>query len=99
MSTHNSLRIYGKIGNLVYQRTAPGLGNVPGDETRTLQVHAYVPNNTSRSPAQLACRDNFRAGMLAWHALPPEQRADLNAYASRSALSGMNVFLSIQLRS
>lgn len=98
MKQHNSLRITGRIGNLVYQRTAPGLGNVAGDPTRTLQVHAYVPHNTSHSPAQLACRARFRNQMAAWHALSDEQRADFNRAASSSAISGMNFFLSIRLR-
>jgi len=99
MTTLFSLNVRGRIGNVVYQKTAPGCGNIPGDKTRTLQVHTYVPHNYSNSPAQLACREKFRAGMLAWHALTPSERADFNHYASKSALSGMNVFLSIQLRS
>jgi hypothetical protein len=99
MSNPLYLNLRGRVGNLVYQRTAPGHGNIPDDPTRTLQVHAYVPHNYSHTAAQLACREKFRQGMLAWHELTPAQKKDFNTYGSQSGLSGINVFMSIKLRS
>lgn len=93
------LWLRGRVGNLVYQRTAPGHGNVADDPTHTLQVRRYVPHNASASPAQLACRAKFRAGMIEYHNLPQQQKDDLNTYGARSGHSGVNVFMSIKLRS
>jgi hypothetical protein len=99
MSILNSLKVTGRLGNVVYQRTFAGGGNVPEDPTRRLQVHAYRPHNLSHSPAQLACRAKFRDSMTAWHALSYDQQKDFNRCASKKAISGMNMFLSIKLRS
>jgi len=99
MGDYLYLNIRGRVGNLVYQRTAQGCGNVPGDKTRRLQIHAYVPHNTSHSQAQLACREKFRASMLTWHTLSENQKKDFSRAAARGGWSGLNLFMSIKMRS
>jgi len=99
MTIANSLTITGKLGAFVYQRTAPGLGNVPGDTTGRLQVRAYVAHNHSKTPAQLACRERFRAAMQAWRALTPEQCTAYADRASRAGVAPMNYFISLQMMS
>ncbi|HEY6022156.1 MAG TPA: hypothetical protein VIY48_20495 [Candidatus Paceibacterota bacterium] len=93
-----SLSFRGRFGDKVYQRTAPGHGNVPDDPTRTLQVRAYVAHNYSHSPAQLACRAKFRNAMAVYATLSDAQKKDLQDYANRSGISGMNLFMSIEMR-
>lgn len=94
MKIANSISVTGKIGNMVYQKTAPGLGNVPGDTTGTLQMRAYVAHNTSNTPAQAARRNKFREAMAAWAALSPEQKQQYKNAAAARALHGVNLFTS-----
>lgn len=89
----NSLIITGKIGNYVYQRVAAGLGNVPGDPTRTLQKHLYVPHNLSNTPAQQVHRAKFRDGITAWNALNAETKKNLRKEGGRIGLTGYNIFM------
>lgn len=99
MKPFNSLGILGKIGNLVYQRTQRGHGNVEGDPTRTLQVRRYVPTKPPGTPRQQAARARFRAAVAAWHALTPAQQKSYNRRASRRAVLGFNLFISEYMRS
>ena len=94
----NSLIVTGKIGNYVYQRVAAGLGNVPGDPTRTLQKHLYVAHNLSNTPAQQAHRAKFALGMPAWHTLTPVQKWSYRKKASRIGLTGYNLHMRIWMK-
>lgn len=94
MKPANSLTILGKIGGRVFQRVRPGLGNVPGDPTRSLQNRALVSPSTPPTPAQLARRAKFAQAIATWHALPPEKKLDYHRRGSKRALPGFNLFLS-----
>lgn len=99
MKPFNSLGVLGKVGDRVFQRVRPGLGNVAGDPTHSLQNRAYVPHNTSHTPAQLACRARFAAAVAAWHALSTEQQSSYTERAKSRAIAGFNLFVSEYLRS
>jgi len=90
---HNSHSARGKLGLRVFQKTAPGRGNIPGDRTRSLQNRAYVIPFDPATPAQLARRAAFAAAVAAWHALSPPERAEYDARAKRMAISGFNLYL------
>jgi len=98
MKPFNTLGILGKIGNVVYQRTQRGHGNVEGDPTRTLQVRRYVATKPPGTPHQQEHRARFRAAVHAWHALTPEQQKSYKQRASRRAILGFNLFISEYMR-
>jgi len=94
MTPEKTLTITGKIGNRVYQRVRAGLGNVPGDPTRSLQNRAYVIPTPCATPAQLARRARFATAVAAWHTLAPEEKAAYNTRAARSGRAGFNLYIS-----
>jgi len=94
----DSITVLGRIGNRVYQRTAPGQGNVLSDPSRTLQNRAYVPHTTSNTPAQQVRRNSFKAAALSWKTQTPEVQADYNTRANARGLTGYNLWISTQMR-
>jgi len=51
----------------------------------------------SRTPAQAARRDLFKAAVLAWQGLSQEVKQQYNLRARKKVMSGYNLFLSQQL--
>lgn len=85
-------------GRYVIQRVAPGLGNVAADPERSLQIRAHVIPADPQTPRQLAARARFAAGVIAWHELPPTDRAYWYDQGPRHGLPAFNAFLSYYLR-
>lgn len=83
---------------VVYQRVAPGLGNVDSDPTGTQQRRALVTPTDPRTPAQLARRAKMADAVAAWHAATPEQRAAYNDAARVRRITAFNAFVSAFLR-
>lgn len=88
-----SLHVTGRIGNVVYQYTKPGSGNVPGDPTHRLLVYPYRPHNTSHTPAQQAQRNRFRAAATAWDNASDATKAAYRQDAKRYRITGYNLFI------
>lgn len=82
----------------VFQRVAPGLGNVPEDPTRSLQKRRHVVPADPKTPAQLARRSRFAAGVAAWHALDSNSKRYWRALGARLGISGINAFMRAFLR-
>lgn len=98
MPTENSLTITGRLGAYVYQRVQPGLGNVPGDKTRSLQRRLHRPTNTSDTIAQQARRNIFREGVALWATMTDEEKALLRPAANRRNMTTFNAFMSDYLK-
>ena len=94
MKVLNSGGVLGRLGDVVYQRVKPGLGNVAEDPTRSLQVRRYVPNHPGNSPAQAVQRSKFAGATAAWRALTAEQKMAWNDDAKGRGVSGWNLFIS-----
>lgn len=94
MTPYNTMSILGKIDGRVYQRTAPGHGNVAGDPLRILQNRAYVPHNPSHTPAQQARRALFAAGVTAWHTTDAGTKERYRWAAGARGLTGFNLWMS-----
>lgn len=95
---YQSLQVLGKIGSRVIQRVAPGQGNIDSDPSGTLQDRAYVPHNTSNTPAQAARRSRFQSAALAWQTLDPATKQDYNVRANSRGITGYNLFISERMR-
>jgi hypothetical protein len=85
-------------GRYVYQRTAPGLGNITTDQTGRSQVRAHVFPANPRTAAQLAHRGRIAAAVRAWHALSPEQQKQYQPAAAKQGLSAYHVFIAEYVR-
>jgi hypothetical protein len=83
---------------IVYQRCAPGTGNVPGVPGRRLQRRAYHIPADPRTPMQLALRARFAAATAAWQALDPYDRQDWRDRASSRGPTGYMLFVSAYCR-
>lgn len=83
---------------MVYQRTAPGLGNVPGDPTRTRQRRRHVIPLDPQTVLQVERRDRFADAMQAWSALDAEGRAPFITDAKKRGILPHNAFVSHFLR-
>lgn len=72
----------------IYQsRAKPG-----GIGSQTIRERFYIPANP-QSVAQQNWRDEFKAGMVAWANLTPEQKQAYNEKADPLGLHGVNLFL------
>lgn len=85
-------------GCYVYQRTAPGKGNIPTDPQRALQLRAWVIPFDPHTPAQVAQRATMRDGVAAWQALTPEAKAAWRAAGLARNLPAYNAFLSAYMK-
>lgn len=92
------MTITGKLGAYVYQRVAPGLGNVPDIPSADLQKRLWVKSPKTSSPALDANRAKFAAGVTAWRNASAETIAQFEQYGSDHGLSGYNAFISWWLR-
>lgn len=64
------------FGKYVFQKTIPGLGNVPGDKTRTQQIRRWTAGTPSNTILQQPHRERFAIGVATWHGLTePEKEA------------------------
>jgi hypothetical protein len=99
MKPANSLGIIGRLGDRVFQRVAPGLGNIQGDASRTLQNRAYVKPTDRHTPAQLAQRMKMRDAVASWHTIDPDLKATYRARAKPLNMTGFNLYISTYLRS
>lgn len=110
MEPHDlTLQIAGKItlteaapgrpaGTYVYQRTAPGLGNIPADPRKALQLRRHVIPTDPATPAQQQRRATLAAAVQAWHDLTPTARQAWAPQAKEAGLSIYNAFLSDYLK-
>lgn len=81
------------LGKYVFQRTKPGLGNTPGDKTKTRQIRRWVQGANPRTPAQMRQRARFAEGVAEWHTLAPEQRAAWKKIGRPRSLNGFQAFM------
>ena len=99
------LRLLGKLsfcptflprpcGTYVLQRVQPGLGNVPWDRKRSLQLRIHVPTNTSNTPAQLTRRLKFAAAVHSWQMLSPAERLTWRGLRRHRNLPGYHNYIS-----
>lgn len=98
MKPLNCIDVLGKIGTRVYQRTAPGKGNISNGGRFDLQNRAHVAHANPNTPAQQAVRAKFRAGVAAWQAMPSEDKTYWKIEAHKIGLSGFNLFVSNHLK-
>src|ERR1035441_3996128 len=81
------------FGKYVYQKCGHGLGNVPSDKSKTLQVRRWVTNNGGRSAAHSRNRARFAAGVRAWHALAEADKEAWRAIGLKSHYNRFNAFM------
>jgi hypothetical protein len=86
------------LGQYVYQRVRPGLGNVAHDRKAALQLRRHTEHQDAHTPAQLEWRERFTAAVTAWHALDPAARHAWQIEGKKKRLPGYNAFLSAALR-
>jgi hypothetical protein len=86
------------LAKYVVQRVGAGFGNVAADPTLRTQIRAHVIPLDPQTTKQLARRATFAAAVLAWHALPPADRAYWRERGAKHGLPGFNAFLSFYLR-
>ncbi len=98
MKLFNSLIVLGRIGNRVYQRTAPGKGNIPNGGRYDLQNRAYVAHNLSHTAAQITNQNKFRAAVAAWRLLTPAEQKNYRDAASQRGITAYNLFISNWLK-
>lgn len=55
--------------------------------------YPYTVSPDQRTPAQLACRAKFAAGMAAWKEKSPEIKADWESKSRWRGMAGVNLFM------
>lgn len=88
----------GQTVRVVYQRVAPGLGNIADHPAGALQRRAHVIPYDPKTPAQVARRQRFAAAVAAWRALDPENRSDWTAAARSRNITPFNAFVSAYMK-
>lgn len=88
-----SIRVTGKIGDLVYQRVKKGRGNIPTNGPHDLQLRAHVPQTDARTPEQLRVRARLAAATAAYQALTVQEREELRKQTQGSKQTGFNRFV------
>ncbi len=61
--------------------------------TRKQDTYPYVVPNNPRTPLQQNNRQKFQAAMVAWTALPPDQKAIYEQRATGRDLTGKNLYV------
>ncbi len=85
------------FGKYVFQRVAPGKGNIPSRPALDLQLRRHVVPPDPRTPAQLARRDKMRQAVLIWHGLSDAEKLEWKARGTARRISGFNAFVSAVL--
>lgn len=85
-------------GKYVFQRVAPGRGNVAGRPAWDLQLRAHVIPIDPMTPAQIARRDHFRAAVALWHASTNQDKEQWKKTAQNRSIPVFNACLSDLLR-
>jgi hypothetical protein len=99
-----ALRVTGKLrftpanppkpfGVYVLQKTAPGLGNIPGDKTKSMQLRRHVPQANPRTLTQMLRRAIFRDAILAWRALSADEKVAARKRGKSRRIPGYGQFL------
>jgi hypothetical protein len=83
---------------VVYQATAPGLGNISNGGRFDRQRRRWVIPHDPRTPAQLARRARFASGVAAWQAMDTTARQAWHWLGEQRRISSFNAFLSNHLR-
>ena len=81
-------------GKYVFQRVAPGKGNIAGRPAWDLQLRAHVIPVDPQTPAQVARRDHFRAAVAFWHASTAQDREQWKKTAENRSIPVFNAALS-----
>lgn len=109
MTSYHSLTLRGTITEctpadppactkVVYQKVAPGKGNLPGTGDYAYQRRRHVIPADPRTPAQVARRATFAAAVTEWQAMTDDQRRAWRAAAAGLAISGYNLYISHRTR-
>lgn len=85
-------------GKYVYQKVRAGLGNVPSDPHKALQLRRHVIPYDPHTPAQTARRARMASGVAAWHALGPDDKKAWRAAGASRRLPGFQTFISAWLK-
>lgn len=83
---------------VVYQKVAPGLGNLLGDGTYNHQRRRWVIPADPRTPAQLARRAKFALAVLTWRTLTANDKAAWQARGRNRGLPAYQAFLSAYMK-
>jgi hypothetical protein len=75
------------LGKYVYQRVAPGKGNVTARPAKDLQLRAHVIPIDPHTPNQVARRLLLAAAVARWHATPLQEREQWRPLANARALT------------
>lgn len=86
------------LGKYVFQRVAPGRGNVTTRTRRDLQIRVHVIPFDPMTPAQIARRDLFRAAVARWRAPVGDDMARWKRIALNRSIPVFNAALSDILR-
>jgi len=82
---------------VVYQKTKPGSGNIPGDPTGTLQRRRWVIPYDPQTAPQLARRAVFADAVSTWQAMTTEEQDAWAEIGNKRNLPGYHTFLSAYL--
>lgn len=85
-------------GKYVFQRVAPGKGNLPGHPAFDLQLRRHVIPFDPMTPAQLARRALLAAAVARWHATAPAERQQWAGIAKQRKISLFNASVSDYLK-
>lgn len=78
---------------VVFQLTGYGLGNIPGDPRRRLQIRAHVIPYDPHTLAQQSRRLHMANANVAWHALTTEEQQAYEPEAKKKRLTAHNIFV------
>jgi len=88
----------GLPGRYVYQRTAPGKGNLPGTGNFSKQLRRHVIPYDPATTAQMARRALMAAAVARWHASTDQDKAAWKINAQNRFISVFNACISDTLR-
>ena len=85
-------------GKYVFQRVAPGLGNVVGTPGRVLQLRSHVIPFDPKTLPQIFHRMHFVNAVAAWHAATQEEKAVAIPTAEQKNITLFNAYISDWMR-
>lgn len=80
-------------GRYVYQRTAPGWGNVTADPTHRTQVRVWRPTPNPNTIPQQLVRARLRAAVSAWRAMSPAEHETWRVAGQRDGRPGYHQYM------